>query len=311
MIVRTDIPKLLLAGMKTEFMGAYEKATKEHMRITTRITSSKEQETYPWLGGVPSMSEWKDERKPQGVLEHNFSVVNRDWEASIAVDRNALEDEQYGQINIRVRELATEAVRFFDELVFTLIDQGDGTSGSGIFSGVTISCYDSKAFFATNHTEGSSGTQSNKGSTALGDSALRAAITAMRKFKQDTGKFSHMRPNLLAVSPDLEWQARELLESQYYPEEGTTTNKFATNVLKGSLDLLVSEYLTDTNDWFIFDTTRVVKPVILQVRKTPDFTNLTNNTESSFMRKKLYFGIDWRGESAFGDWRTGYGSIVT
>lgn len=312
MLTKGDIPNLLLAGMKTNFMKAYEVANKEHLNVATVIPSGKSSETYPWLGAVPKMNEWKDERIPQAMLEHNYSIANRDFEASIAVDRNAIEDEQYGQIEVRVKELATEAVRFFDELSFTLMGQGNGTSGTAgtIYDGVTTSCYDGGAFFATDHSEGDSGTQSNKGSSALSATALQAAITAMKKFKNDKGKPSHIRPNLLCVPNDLEWEAKELLNSQYYPEEGTTTNKLATNVLKGSLNLLVNDYLTNTGDWFLFDTNRVVKPMILQLRQDPRFTSLVSGTESAFMRKKLYFGVDWRGEILWGDWRTGYMSDV-
>ena len=313
MLTKGDIPKLLLAGMKTNFMSAYEIAMKDHLKIATVIPSGKSSETYPWLGSVPKMQEWRDERIPQAMLEHNFSIANRDFEASISVDRNAIEDEQYGQINVRVKELATEAVRFFDELAFTLMGQGAGTSGTAgtIYGGVTISCYDTKAFFDASHSEGDSGTQSNKGSTALSASALQAAITAMKKFKNDKGKPSHVRPNLLTVPTDLEWEAKELLNSQYYPEEGTTTHSMAVNVLKGSLDLLINDYLTDTNNWYLFDTSRVVKPMILQLRQDPRFSSLISGTESAFLRKKLYFGVDWRGEILWGDWRTGYASIVS
>ena len=310
MITRSDIPKLLLAGMRTEFMRAFTTAEKMYPTIATEIASNKAQETYPWLGAVPKMREWNDERVPKGLAEHNFTVANRDWEASIAVDRNALDDDQYGQIEIRVRELSTEAARFFDELVFTLIPEGINTTGStgSLYDGRSVACYDGKAFFATNHSEGLSGTHSNRGSAALSASALQTAITAMRKFKDDAGKPSHVRPNNLVVPPDLEWTAREILNSTNYPSTSTDTS--AINVLRGSLDLVVNDYLTNTNNWYLFDTTRVVKPVLLQMRKTPVFSDLTSGTEAAFMRKMLYFGVDWRGATAFGDWRTGYASIV-
>jgi len=92
--------------MRTEFMTSFEAAEKQYLNIATEIKSTKSEETYPWLGAVPKMREWKDERTPQGLLEHNFTVPNRDFEASIAVDRNAIEDEQYGQIEIRTKELS-------------------------------------------------------------------------------------------------------------------------------------------------------------------------------------------------------------
>ena len=312
MLVKSDIPQLLLAGMRTEFMKSFENAEKQYVNIATEIASTKSSETYPWLGSVPKMREWTDERVPKGLLEHDFTIPNRDFEASIAVDKNAIEDEQYGQIEIRTRELSTEAVRFFDELVFTLIPEGINTTGTGsLFEGRDVSCYDSKAFFATNHSEGTSGTHSNRGSTAISLSALQAAITAMRKFKNDQGKPSGIRPNVLVVPPDLEWSTKKLINSPTDPSEGTATSFDAVNSLYKNLTVVVNDYLTDTNNWYLFDTRRVVKPIILQMRKAPAFSNLVNNTESEFMRKKLYFGVDWRGAAAFGDWRTGYASIVS
>ena len=313
MLTKGDIPKLLLAGMKTNFMKAYEMADKEYEKLVTTISSGKSSETYPWLGGVPKMHEWKDERIPQGMLEHNFTIINRDFEASLAVDKNAIDDDQYGQIEVRISELATEAVRFFGELAFTLISQGTATTGTAgsIYDGVTISCYDGKAYFATNHSEGDSGTQSNEGTSEFGSANIQTAVSAMKRLKNDKGKPAGVKPNLLVVPTELEWSAKELLNSSYYPDEGATTTKLATNVLKGAFNLIVTEYLTDSDNWYLFDTNRVVKPLILQLRKKPDFTSLTDNTEAAFMRKQLYYGIDWRGEIMWGDWRNGYASIVT
>ena len=310
MLNKRDIPNLLLAGMRTEFMGAYETATKDHEKLAMVVKSTKSVEPWSWLGSTPKMGEWKDTRIPQGMLEHNFSITNRSFEASISVDRDAIEDDQYGQIVLRVKELATEAVRYRDELAFSLISQGNATIGtSGDYTGKTISCYDGRANFASDHSEGDSGTQSNLGSTALGVTSVQAAITAMSKFKNDKGKPAGTRPNLLVVPPDLEWKATELFTSDYFPEEGTTTAKLAKNTLKGKLNTLVTPYLTDPDNWYLFDTTGVIKPLILQVRREPEFTSLIDNTEAAFMRKELYYGIDWRGEIAWSDWRKSYGAF--
>ena len=310
MIVKSDIPKLLLAGMKTNFMQSFEKAEKQYLEVATEIVSTKSEETYPWLGAVPKIKEWKDERTEESLNEYYFTVTNYSWEGTVSVDRDAIEDEQYGQIKLRVRELATEAKRFYDEMVFGLILQGENTTGTEgtIFENKTVACYDSKAFFATNHSEGDSGTQSNLGTATLSATDLQTAITAMVNFKDDKGKPMGIRPNVLVVAPGLEWEAKELLNSTYYPEEGATTAKLATNVLRGSLDLVISPYLTDVDAWYLFDTTHVMKPIILQMRRTPEFRDLTSGTESAFLRKKWYYGVDWRGFVAWGNWRMGYAS---
>jgi len=308
MLVRTDIPKLLLAGMRKEFFKVYDsEIVAEWERVATIIPSTKDKETYPWLGAVGKMKEWKDERIPEGLLEHNFAVTNRDWEGSIAVDRNAIEDEQYGQINIRVRQLAQEAKRFIGELVFELLGQGNLSTGTSTnFSGKTITCYDGNPFFYGTHSEGSSGSQSNKGTVAFSFANLQTAITAMKGIKDDKGKFLSVTPDLLVVNQSDEFLARETLNSTYYPVEGTTTNKLAVNVMKGIVDLYVTPYIT-SGTWILLDTKGIVKPAILQMRKKIDFTSLLTGQES-FLRKKLYFGADGRWEAAFGMWQYAYGA---
>jgi len=308
MLVRTDIPKLLLAGMKTEFMKAYASTPiPEWERVATVLPSTKDQETYPWLGSVGKVREWKDERVPEALLEHNFSITNRDWEASIAVDKNAIDDEQYGQIKIRIQSLAVEAKRFIGELIFELLGQGNLSTGTSTnFSGKTITCYDGLPFFSASHSEGSSGTQSNKGTVAFSLANLKTAITAMKGYKDDKGKYLNVVPDLLVVNPSDEFTAREILNSQFYPEEGTKTAKLAINVLKGICDLYVTPYLT-SGTWIVLDTKGVVKPLILQMRKQFEFTSLITG-EEEFMRKKLFFGVDGRWEAAFGMWQYAYGS---
>ena len=313
MLVRTDIPNLLRAGMKKEFFKVYnEEVIPEYKKVAMIVESTSDQETYPCLGSVARMRELKDERIPKGLLEHHFEVVNKDWEGTISVDRNEIEDEQYGQTTIKVRQLADEARRFIGDMIFTLIDQGNLSTGTGTFAGTNINCYDGNPFFSAAHSEGASGTQSNLAAVALTSTSLRAGITAMKGILDDQGKPLYVRPNLLVVNQSNEWVARELLNSTYYPEGATegaaVGTKVANNVLKGIVDLYVTPYVS-TNNWFLFDTTRVVKPLLLQMRRKIAFDSLTEGYER-FMRKKLFFGTDWRGQAAFAMWQYAYGSFV-
>jgi phage major head subunit gpT-like protein len=298
-LTKSDVPNLLEDGLKTVFFEAMDATIGDYERIATIVPSESDEESYPWLGAVPSMREFKDERMPLGLLEHSYSIKNKTWESSIAVEREAIEDDKFGQIRLRVQSLAREAKRHVDELVFGLLKNGFATT-----------CYDGQYFFDTDHSEGDSGTQSNKGTTALDASALQAAITAMMKYKDDRGKFLGVVPDLLVVPPDLQWSAMELLESTYWPEEGTTTAKQASNVLKGKLDLLVSPYLTDTSDWFVLSTKGIVKPVILQSRMPMEFAALEADSESGFMRDQYIYGVRARYNAGYGLWQMAYGSQV-
>lgn len=299
-LTRSDMPNLLEDGLKTVFFEAMDAAVGDYERIATIVPSESDEETYPWLGAVPSMREFKDERMPLGLLEHDYTIRNKTWESSIAVERAAIEDDKYGQIKLRVQSLAREAKRHVDELVFTLLA-----------GGFAATCYDGQFFFDTDHVSGESGTQSNKATSALDAAALQAAVTAMMKFKDDRGRFLGVVPDLLVVPPDLQWSAMELLESTYWPEEGATTQRMASNVLKGKLDLLVSPYLTDTNDWFVLSTKGVIKPVILQTRTPVEFAALEADSESGFMRDQYIYGVRARYNAGYGLWQMAYGSQVS
>ncbi|MCL5105531.1 MAG: Mu-like prophage major head subunit gpT family protein [Armatimonadetes bacterium] len=298
-LTKSDVPTLLEDGLKTVFFEALDATIGDYERVATIVPSESDEEDYPWLGAVPTVREFKDERMPLGLLEHNYTIRNKTWESSIAVERAAIEDDKFGQIKLRVQSLAREAKRHVDELVFTLLKNG-----------FAATCYDGQYFFDTDHAEGDSGTQSNKGTSALDAAALQAAITAMMKYKDDRGRLLGVTPDLLVVPPDLQWTAMELLESTYWP--GSQSNhKMANNVLKGKLDLLVSPYLTDTSDWFVLSTKGVVKPVILQSRTPVEFAALEADSESGFLRDQYIYGVRARYNAGYGLWQMAYGSQVS
>lgn len=295
-LTKSDMPTLLEDGLKTVFFEAMNSSVGDYERIATIVPSSSDEEDYPWLGAVPAMREFKDERMPLGLLEHTYSIRNKTWESSIAVERSAIEDDKFGQIRIRIQSLAKEAKRHVDELIFTLLKNGFSTK-----------CYDGSNFFDISHSEGDSSVQSNRGSDLLNATGLQNAITTMMKFKDDHGKLLGIVPDVLVVPPDLQWTAMELLESTYWPG-AQADNKIADNVLKGKLDLVVSPYLTEVDSWFVLSTKGVVKPIILQSRTPVEFAALEGNSESGFLRDQYIYGVRARYNVGFGLWQMAYGS---
>ena len=306
MLTKSDIPKLLLAGMKTEFMKEFAKKEDIWQKIAVLIKSTKSTEPYAWLGAVPDMHEWTDERIPEGLLESDYSIKNLNWESSISVDRDVIEDEQYGQVTLRVKGLASKARRFWGKMVYKFLSQGYLSTGdTGIFNGKAVTCYDGNPFFYDSHEEGSSGSQSNIGTVAFTEANFRTALTAMKGIKDDKGEKLEIQPDLLVVSASNEFLARGILNSTFFPTEVTGT-KLSVNVMKNITNLYVSSQIDD-NDWFVFDTSEVIKPVILQVRKNIELSSLLTGPEA-FLRKKLFWGVDWRGMVGWGLWQYAYGS---
>jgi len=61
--------------------------------------------------------------------------------------------------------------------------------------------------------------------------------------------------------------------------------------------------------WYLLDTTRVMKPVILQKRKNYNFVSMDKETdENVFMRKEYIYGVDARLNAGYGLWQLAYAS---
>lgn len=61
--------------------------------------------------------------------------------------------------------------------------------------------------------------------------------------------------------------------------------------------------------WYLLDTTRVMKPLILQKRKNYNFVSLDSETdENVFMRKEYVYGVDARLNAGYGLWQLAYAS---
>ena len=64
--------------------------------------------------------------------------------------------------------------------------------------------------------------------------------------------------------------------------------------------------------WFLIDLSRPVKPIILQIRKTPQFVAKDKPDDSEvFMRDQFIYGVDDRKNVGFGLWQLCYGSCDT
>lgn len=87
-----------------------------------------------------------------------------------------------------------------------------------------------------------------------------------------------------------------------YPnEDGTGTATTVSNLGAGS-----------SAPWYLLDVTNVLKPLIWQSRKNPQFTQMTsNNDEQVFLNNIYRYGVDLRGNAGYGFWQLAYKSKAT
>jgi phage major head subunit gpT-like protein len=281
-------------AIRAIFFEAYQAAiaAADWTQICDIVPSTTKTETYAWLGALPSMRLFDAERLPKGISEYAYTLTNKKYEVSIAVDRDAYEDDQFGQIKLRIQGLAREAARYKEALVMGALEKG--ISSTPATDGYA---YDGAYMFGTSRTIGASGTIDNYDTGVLTAANLQTEIIKLMNFCDDTGKSMGLLPDTLVVSPTNMFVARELLNSVYFPDLPAATYPAVpkVNVLQGMLKLIVTPYISTTPArWFLLDTKHVPKPLILQMREDVTFDALEANSETGFMRDQYVYGVKMR-----------------
>jgi phage major head subunit gpT-like protein len=310
MEVNSDLLLLVQAGIKTDFDAAYVQAQQEvdWPKIAFQSDTTLPSQNYSWLGRGAVMELFKDEAREQGVIEYDYTLADNIYKAKLTVKRRTLEDEQYGLLKMHAMDLGSEPARFQDELVFTALESGFSNNG-----------YDGTTFFSTTHSSGVSGTQSNKLTAALSDSALETAHTAMAGFVDDKAKPLRLVPDTLVVGPLLERRAWNLIKQDVVVTKvgdgtagsGATASTGYGNFFNGRYNLVVSPYITGFH-WFLAATKRVRKPLVLQVRSdVPPALESDIDLNSAKIKEAYDFTARSRMVAGYGLWQMMIGSQAT
>lgn len=244
------------------------------------------------------MREFGAERIPKGLSEYTYTIRNKKWESSVRVDNDLLRFERYGQVKSRCAGLGTAIPKHKNKLVWDLLAVADSTA-----------CYDGQYMVDTDHSEGNSGTQNNKLTSALSATTMNDGRVLMAGFKDDQGQLLGLVPDLLVVPMALGSTARQIVNAELV-SDGTTT---ISNIWKGVVEVLEAPFLTDTNNWYLIDTKEYLKPIILQEVGNDQNFGVVNTAggDDDFHRDHTDFGTPVvHYNVGFGDWRTIVGSIV-
>lgn len=303
MIVNRENISAIFTNLKTIFNKVFEATPTQWDQIAMRVPSTGGKNDYPWFDRFPKMRRWVGEKFIKSLKAFKYSIVNEDFEATVEVDRNDIEDDNLGLYSVDAQGAGQSSKELPDELVFEAVN--------GVF---TNKCYDDQYVCDTDHPvsnpeTGDPVSVSNKGVVALSAAtqaaaiaSLGAAATAMGELKDDEGRPLNVTPNVLLVPVALQDVANAL-----YTADRLDDGK--VNLYKGKYKPVVSPRLTSRTAWFLLDTTKPVKPFIFQDRKAPVFVSQTDmNSDDVFMRKKFKFGAEARGAAGYGFWQLIYGS---
>ena len=297
MLINKSSLSEIFKNLKATFNKAFTETETSWQKIAMLVPSSSGQNDYKWLSNFPKMRKWIGDKVVKALEGFSYTIVNDDWESTIEVDRNHIQDDELGIYAPQAQMAGWSAKQLPDEIVSDLVN--------GAF---VNKCFDGQFFCDTDHPVADASV-SNKGTIALSHATLAAAQasfgaarTAMRKFKDDEGRPLNIRPNVLLVPPALEDTAKVLMNNERL-EDGKQ------NPYKGSAEVVVDARLTSDTAWFLLDTTKPVKPFLYQERMKPVFVEQTDmSSDNVFMRKKFRYGAEARAAGGYAFWQLCYGS---
>lgn len=297
MLVNAQNLTAVFINLKTIFNKAFEAAPSQWQETTMLVPSGSSQNDYAWLSRFPRMRKWLGDKVIKSLAAFKYTIVNDDWETTVEVDRNDIEDDQIGIYAPMAQEAGFSSKQLPDEI--------DADLKNGAFAGT---CYDGQYFYDTDHPVAGASV-SNKGTAALSAATTAAAAasygaarTAIMSITDDEGRPLALIPDVLEVPPALEATARLICESDKLTDQ-------SPNPYKGTARVLVNPRLTSSTAWFLHVTNRPLKPFVFQRRKAPVFVSQTDmNADNVFMRKNYLFGAEARCAGGYGLWQMSYGS---
>lgn len=208
-------------------------------------TSSKAAEHNLGIGGFGNWVEYKG-RIEYDAFEKGFQTnyVHTEFVDGFKVERKLVDDDLYNIINPLPRGLAIAGMRKREEDAASLFNNAFSSSYVG---------GDAVALCSTSHPNSPSNAtvQGNKGTTALSYDAVDTTRRLMRAYKDDRGKLVPISPDVLLVPPALERTAWEIINTVNQPYTANNTANFVASKLNR---VIVWDYLTDSNNWFLIDS---------------------------------------------------------
>ena len=256
-------------------------------------TSTKEAEKDSQIGTMPDVGQFFGTVPYQGMSQgYDVTYTHLEFSQGAQVQRKLFDDDQYRIMNTRPAGMASAAFRTRE------------THGARIFN----NAFSNDTFFF-NHTEGlslcndshttTSGASTTTGfdnlvTTALTATNLTTAVIAMQDFRGDQAERTDPVPDTLLIPPNLYETAYEIIKSQ--GKVDTAQNN--PNVHFGQYKIIVWNYLTDTNNWFLIDSTMMAdmltwfERIPLEFGQIEDFDTFVAKYRS-YMRYSLGWA-DWR-----------------
>jgi phage major head subunit gpT-like protein len=295
-IASENFAYLLDPGLRKIFVDEFGAPGDMVSQLYSAEKSNKAVEYDLGIGGLGDLEEFTG-TIPYGDFnqQYRISYSHREWVKGIKIERKLVDDDQYGIINARPRQLAIVGRRTREKHGASLFNNAFNTT---IFAGGdTLSlCYTAHTYVGTSTTVGNSGT------TALSATAVEATRLLGTGLTDETDNLMDIQYDTILVPPNLEETANIITKTE--KEVGSAQNDI--NFSRGKYKVLVWNRLTDTNNWFMIDS-KYMKLFLKWFDRIPMEFNKDKDFDTYLAKWSCYTRYSY----GFSDWRWIWGMAVS
>jgi phage major head subunit gpT-like protein len=306
MIINKANLDFLFQQWDARFRTVYQDTQTYYQYYATEMPSNTERTVHSWLAQQGPLREWVGHRVIENVVTRDFTIINKDWERTIGLQKNKVADDTYGVFANVVDDLGVAARLWPDDVMTAVVEAGTTETG-----------FDGQYFFDTDHPvdidDASKGTYSNNLVGSQYDLSLdpvgayKKARQAGMKIVGEGGRSLGITYDLLMVPADLEEAALRISTAAVVAQKITNVagdqNVAAVavdNLYRGAITVLVNPRLTNQSVAYLLSTKRPIKPFIWQLRQPPNLVARTAETDPQvFDAKMLLYGVDARGNGSY------------
>lgn len=292
-MISQQVPGHLLATARTGFLRSQKTAKSDWKMVAEQIDLDMKSQDLVDLGASPMPRLSKSGLTVQDFSERLLNVAPLDWDITVHISYNAVQDDQTGGLDRRVRGASENFGKHLNKIAFEAINGGAAI-------GVYGACYDGKALFSNAHVDIGANyqtAQSNVFTLALNITNFRSVYADASMRLDDQGEQTGYVPDLLLVSPALEYEAAQLTSNA---DVFGTANR-DKNPYYGRMKHIVVPWL-DSTAWMLACTQEGHKPLLVVMREQAKLQSAWFDAEKpdgGWYMFKFYA----RYNIQYGDWR--------
>lgn len=297
MTISGEVPYHLLVGARTGFLASAQPNVPIVSPIAESINMSAKSIDLVDIGGAPMPSRNKGRAQVKSMIEKKLTVTPLDWDITVGISYNAIQDDQTGgELERKVRSAGNNFRLDMAQKAFQALNDGDAATNFG-------NGYDGTTFYANSHIDQGAAyqtAQDNLDSLALSLPNFETVRVKAMGTRDDQGNFCDYSYDLLVVSPVDERAAAQICDNR---EDSSTANR-AINPYAGKVRYTVSTQF-DSGAWVLVASAAPVKPIFIVIREQPNLQAawFDPNAVDGGM---YYFKFYARYNHFYGDWRTAY-----